>query len=54
MIKECSWCGAEITSSVFYDSLGAMFCSKSHRDESTRAVRRLTQRDTTTTREGVK
>ncbi len=37
---DCSWCGGEIEA-PFPDRLGAWFCSRSHRDQSTAAVKRL-------------
>jgi hypothetical protein len=46
--QECDWCGGDIAETgdrkPCRDRLGGVFCSKSHRDASTRAVRRLRQR----------
>jgi hypothetical protein len=45
---ECDWCGGIIAETgdrkPRHDKLGGVFCSKSHRDASTRAVRRLRER----------
>lgn len=39
---ECDLCGAEINGRAFWrDRIGGVFCSRYHRDKSTRMVREL-------------
>lgn len=39
MVGECSWCGGELPlAKVWRDRRGSEFCTRSHRDESTRAL----------------
>ena len=45
---ECDWCGTvldTVPGPVFRDRIGGKFCSRSHRDQSTAAVRHLRRRD---------
>lgn len=43
--QECCWCGALLrTGRSPMSRSGEIFCSRSHRDASTRALRRLTSR----------
>lgn len=44
---ECAWCGAEIgkDEKVYPNKRGEYFCSKTHRDSSNRALRRLIQNE---------
>jgi hypothetical protein len=42
---ECDWCGADQAADGWKrDRIGGVFCSKAHRDASTRAVKALRER----------
>ena len=44
-LEDCSWCGAEVERSIAPRSrAGELFCCRSHRDASARAVKRLRER----------
>lgn len=40
-IEECCWCGSDLHEKTYKNRNGEVFCSKSHRNQSNAALRRL-------------